>query len=265
MSCGVSGRCGSDLAWPWLWCGLAVTALIRPLAWELPYATGVVLKRQKQKISARLYDDRALPVSWWLQKSGLEKTVSPGEYAVSNPLPPHYPKMGCEGHHCVGFTYKLPNTIAWCSLAHVSSPPGPSHPGHQPRCVDDHQHLGTKCTHCDAFRGFGEAFQDRMSSGRQSRSHLDQKRGVPRFPGDQMSGTKGVLEFTQATTSRTPDKSRWSRAQTLETGSSGLESLWGSLQVLGPEPPPMSSFCAPQSVKLKMGVIEATLQICSED
>ena len=33
----------------WLWCRLAATALIRPLAWEPPYATGVALKRPKKK------------------------------------------------------------------------------------------------------------------------------------------------------------------------------------------------------------------------
>ena len=33
-----------DLALPWLWCRLAATALIRPRAWELPYASGAVRK-----------------------------------------------------------------------------------------------------------------------------------------------------------------------------------------------------------------------------
>ena len=36
----------------WLWCRLAATAPIIPLAWEPPYATGVALeekKRQKNK------------------------------------------------------------------------------------------------------------------------------------------------------------------------------------------------------------------------
>ena len=32
-----------------LWCRLIATALIRPLAWELPYAVGVALKRKKKK------------------------------------------------------------------------------------------------------------------------------------------------------------------------------------------------------------------------
>ena len=36
-----------DPVWLWWWCKPAATALIRPLAWELPYATGVALKRQK--------------------------------------------------------------------------------------------------------------------------------------------------------------------------------------------------------------------------
>jgi len=31
----------------WLWCRLAAAALIRPLAWELPYASDAVLKRNK--------------------------------------------------------------------------------------------------------------------------------------------------------------------------------------------------------------------------
>ena len=33
----------------WLWCRLATVALIQFLAWELPYAAGVVLKSQKKK------------------------------------------------------------------------------------------------------------------------------------------------------------------------------------------------------------------------
>ena len=44
-------RRGLDLALQWLWGRLAAIALIRPLAWEPPYATGVALKRQKDKIN----------------------------------------------------------------------------------------------------------------------------------------------------------------------------------------------------------------------
>ena len=49
MSCGVGCRHGLDLALLWLWCRLAATALIRPLAWKPPYAVGMALKRQKDK------------------------------------------------------------------------------------------------------------------------------------------------------------------------------------------------------------------------
>ena len=49
MSCGVGGRCGSDLVLLWLWRRLAATALIRPLAWEPPYATGAAQKKKKKK------------------------------------------------------------------------------------------------------------------------------------------------------------------------------------------------------------------------
>ena len=40
---------GKDLALLWLWCRMATTALIRPLAWELPYASGMALKSKKKK------------------------------------------------------------------------------------------------------------------------------------------------------------------------------------------------------------------------
>ena len=48
MSCGVGRRCGLDLALLWFWHRLATTALIRPLAWEPPYAAGVALKKMKK-------------------------------------------------------------------------------------------------------------------------------------------------------------------------------------------------------------------------
>ena len=56
MSCGVGHRRGVDLVWLWLWHRLAAVALIRPLAWEPPYAAGVALKRQKQKQTRKLDD-----------------------------------------------------------------------------------------------------------------------------------------------------------------------------------------------------------------
>ena len=49
MSCGVGHRYGSDLMLLWLWRRQATTALIRPLAWELPYDVGAALKSKKKK------------------------------------------------------------------------------------------------------------------------------------------------------------------------------------------------------------------------
>ena len=49
MSCGVHHRRILDLVLLWLWCRRAAVALIRPLAWELPHAVGVALKKKKKE------------------------------------------------------------------------------------------------------------------------------------------------------------------------------------------------------------------------
>ena len=49
MSCGVGHRRGSDLVLLWLWHRPVAAALIGPLAWEPPYATGAALKSKKRK------------------------------------------------------------------------------------------------------------------------------------------------------------------------------------------------------------------------
>ena len=43
-SCGVGHRCGLDPELLGLWWRLAAAALMGPLAWEPPYATGTALK-----------------------------------------------------------------------------------------------------------------------------------------------------------------------------------------------------------------------------
>ena len=48
MSCGVVRTYGLDPTLLWLWCRLAVAALILPLAWELSYVTDVALKKKKK-------------------------------------------------------------------------------------------------------------------------------------------------------------------------------------------------------------------------
>ena len=58
MSYGVGCRRGSDPMLLWLWHRPAATALIRPLAWEPPYAVGVAQentqKRPKKKVKCAI-------------------------------------------------------------------------------------------------------------------------------------------------------------------------------------------------------------------
>ena len=49
VSYGAGHSCGLDLVLLLLWCRPAATAPIQPLAWELPYAMGVALKKTKKK------------------------------------------------------------------------------------------------------------------------------------------------------------------------------------------------------------------------
>jgi len=48
VSCGVGHRRGLDLALLWLWRRLAAIALIRPLAWDRPYAAGSSPRKSKK-------------------------------------------------------------------------------------------------------------------------------------------------------------------------------------------------------------------------
>ena len=49
VSCGVGHRRSSDPELLWLRCRTAAIALIQLLAWELPYAPGVALRKKKRK------------------------------------------------------------------------------------------------------------------------------------------------------------------------------------------------------------------------
>ena len=65
MSCGVGHRRNSDLVLLWLWRRLAAIALIRPLAWEPPYAVGVDLeKTKKTKKKKKRERERAFQAAW---------------------------------------------------------------------------------------------------------------------------------------------------------------------------------------------------------
>ena len=79
MSCGVGHRHGLDPALLWLWCRPAATALIVPLAWEPPYATGAALKRQKKKKKKNLTSGVPFVIQCLMNLTGIH------EYAGSNP------------------------------------------------------------------------------------------------------------------------------------------------------------------------------------
>ena len=49
VSCGVGHRRSLDPALVWLWCRPTAIALIRPLAWETPYAASAALKSKTNK------------------------------------------------------------------------------------------------------------------------------------------------------------------------------------------------------------------------
>ena len=59
-SCDVRRRCNSDPTLLWLWHRPAAMAPIWPLAWELPYASGVTLKKAKKKKSPKYYLNESL-------------------------------------------------------------------------------------------------------------------------------------------------------------------------------------------------------------
>ena len=86
MSCGVGHRRHSDPALLWLWCRLAATASIRPLAWEPPCAAGVALEKAKrpppQKKKLPLLTALALEKFLDRRKSNSRSLTSPHRQTV---------------------------------------------------------------------------------------------------------------------------------------------------------------------------------------
>ena len=88
----VGHRRGSDSAWLWLWCRPVAIALIRPLTWGPPYATGVALEKAKRQTNKQ--ENKKKPK----QTKKPHKTLSPhsnlrycrpGDHALGNPTTPH--------------------------------------------------------------------------------------------------------------------------------------------------------------------------------
>jgi len=61
VSCGVGCRHSLDLVLLWLWRRPVATALIRPLAWEPPYAAGAALEKGKKTQVVSLLSSEPLP------------------------------------------------------------------------------------------------------------------------------------------------------------------------------------------------------------
>ena len=57
MCCSVGHRGGLNPMLLWLWRRLAVTALIRLLAWKSPHAAGVALKRPKNQTNKKTHSN----------------------------------------------------------------------------------------------------------------------------------------------------------------------------------------------------------------
>ena len=55
VPCSVGHTHGMDQALLWLWCRSAAAAPIQLLAWEPPYAAGVVLEKRKKTSKAQIY------------------------------------------------------------------------------------------------------------------------------------------------------------------------------------------------------------------
>ena len=58
MSCVAGHKYSSDPMLLWLWCGLAATAVTRPLAWEPPSATGGALKKDKKRPKNKIQQNK---------------------------------------------------------------------------------------------------------------------------------------------------------------------------------------------------------------
>ena len=58
MNCGIDHRHGWDPELLWLWPRLAITAPIRPLAWEPPYAADAALKKLKRQTNKQILNKK---------------------------------------------------------------------------------------------------------------------------------------------------------------------------------------------------------------
>ena len=74
MSCGVGHRCGSDPELLWLWPRPAAIALIRPLAWEPPYAARSGPRKGKKTKKKKYQDGISIIIKPSWEKTQLSST-----------------------------------------------------------------------------------------------------------------------------------------------------------------------------------------------
>ena len=78
MNCGVGRRGGWDPDLLWLWCRLAAIALIRSLAWEPLYATGVAPEKgKKTKKKKRILTMKTYRKVYSEKKHSVKCTLNP--------------------------------------------------------------------------------------------------------------------------------------------------------------------------------------------
>ena len=66
------GADAAPILLPWMWHRPAAAALVRPLAWETPYALGVALKKKKkQKISLASWGTDVKDIASLIARVGL--------------------------------------------------------------------------------------------------------------------------------------------------------------------------------------------------
>ena len=76
MNCAIGRTRNSNPVLLWLWCRLAATAPIRPLAWEPPYASSAALrpKKEEEEGLAELDPKGLEPPSPQIQKQKAERS-----------------------------------------------------------------------------------------------------------------------------------------------------------------------------------------------
>ena len=95
---------GSDLVLLWLWCRPAAAAPIQPLTWELPYAMGAALKRQKktkknpakQKVTQLGVQTCAVPIYKEVPKLQVKLELQLPAYTTATAMPD--PSHICDLH-----------------------------------------------------------------------------------------------------------------------------------------------------------------------